>query len=87
MKEAFYIARHRQPGPVLVDVAKDALQAETEFRGRPCSTCPAITRDAAAFPAGPRGGPADRRGQPPGALCGRGVIKAGPARNCWSWPS
>jgi acetolactate synthase-1/2/3 large subunit len=31
MKEAFHIARTGRPGPVLVDVAKDAQYAETEF--------------------------------------------------------
>ncbi len=30
--EAFYIARTGRPGPVLVDIAKDALQMKTEFR-------------------------------------------------------
>ena len=30
--EAFYIASTGRPGPVLVDVAKDALQAQTTFR-------------------------------------------------------
>jgi acetolactate synthase-1/2/3 large subunit len=30
--EAFYIARTGRPGPVLVDVSKDALQASTTFR-------------------------------------------------------
>ncbi len=30
--EAFYIARTGRPGPVLVDVSKDALQASTQFR-------------------------------------------------------
>src|SRR4051794_19768058 len=30
--EAFYIASTGRPGPVLVDVAKDALQAQTRFR-------------------------------------------------------
>src|SRR4029079_1321664 len=29
--EAFYIASTRRPGPVLVDVAKDAMQAQTTF--------------------------------------------------------
>ena len=29
--EAFYIANSGRPGPVLVDIAKDALQKETEF--------------------------------------------------------
>jgi acetolactate synthase-1/2/3 large subunit len=31
MKEAFHIARTGRPGPVLVDIAKDTQQAETEF--------------------------------------------------------
>ena len=31
MKEAFYIARTGRPGPVLVDITKDALAARSEF--------------------------------------------------------
>ena len=31
MKEAFYLARTGRPGPVLVDVPKDVLLAETSF--------------------------------------------------------
>ncbi len=31
LKEAFYIARTGRPGPVLIDICKDAQQAETEF--------------------------------------------------------
>ncbi|MCW5851219.1 MAG: biosynthetic-type acetolactate synthase large subunit [Anaerolineae bacterium] len=31
MREAFYIARSGRPGPVLVDIAKDAQQASLEF--------------------------------------------------------
>ncbi len=31
MKEAFYLARTGRPGPVLVDIPKDVLQAETTF--------------------------------------------------------
>src|SRR5258708_25024592 len=30
--EAFHVAATGRPGPVLVDIAKDALQAVTEFR-------------------------------------------------------
>ncbi|MGH8870320.1 MAG: acetolactate synthase large subunit [Actinomycetes bacterium] len=33
--EAFHIAESGRPGPVLVDVSKDALQARTEFRWPP----------------------------------------------------
>src|ERR1043165_1458193 len=31
IREAFAIARHGRPGPVLVDICKDAQQASTEF--------------------------------------------------------
>jgi len=31
VKEAFYIARTGRPGPVVIDIAKDAQQKETEF--------------------------------------------------------
>jgi acetolactate synthase-1/2/3 large subunit len=31
MKEAFYIAQTGRPGPVLIDIAKDAQMAETDF--------------------------------------------------------
>src|SRR5260370_41255848 len=30
--EAFHVASTGRPGPVLVDIAKDALQAKTQFR-------------------------------------------------------
>jgi acetolactate synthase I/II/III large subunit len=32
IKEAFYLARSGRPGPVLVDLPKDVVQAKTEFR-------------------------------------------------------
>src|SRR4029450_10136889 len=31
VREAFAIAKHGRPGPVLVDICKDAQQAKTEF--------------------------------------------------------
>jgi acetolactate synthase-1/2/3 large subunit len=37
MKEAFYVARTGRPGPVLVDIPKDVLQAEIEWDGYPQS--------------------------------------------------
>jgi acetolactate synthase-1/2/3 large subunit len=33
LKEAFYIARSGRPGPVLVDLPKDVLQASTTYKG------------------------------------------------------
>lgn len=33
LREAFYIARSGRPGPVLVDITKDAQQAEVDWRG------------------------------------------------------
>ncbi|HQN20324.1 MAG TPA: thiamine pyrophosphate-binding protein, partial [Syntrophobacteraceae bacterium] len=32
IKEAFYLARKGRPGPVVVDLPKDMIQSETEFR-------------------------------------------------------
>ncbi len=38
--EAFHIASTGRPGPVLVDISKDALQAMTTFEWPETSTCP-----------------------------------------------
>ncbi|KRV49373.1 acetolactate synthase 1 catalytic subunit [Wenjunlia vitaminophila] len=38
--EAFHIASTGRPGPVLVDIAKDALQAQTTFRWPPATDLP-----------------------------------------------
>ncbi len=35
ISEAFYVARSGRPGPVLVDITKDAQQATCEFDGKP----------------------------------------------------
>jgi acetolactate synthase-1/2/3 large subunit len=35
ISEAFYVARSGRPGPVLVDITKDAQQSNCEFDGRP----------------------------------------------------
>ena len=67
--EAFYIASTGRPGPVLVDVAKSALQAQTTFDW-PDRAAPARlpAGDPPALQADPRGRPADPRVAPPGAL-------------------
>ena len=43
--EAFHVASTGRPGPVLVDIAKDALQADDRLQlAGARSTCPATTR-------------------------------------------
>ena len=87
--EAFHIASTGRPGPVLVDIAKDALQAQTTF-GWPAAARPARLPpgDQAARQADPRGRPADRRGPTPGALRRRRRHQgAAPPPSCAAWPS
>ena len=77
--EAFHIASTGRPGPVLVDIAKDALQAQTTFcwppQHGPARLPPG---DQAARQADPRGRQADhRRPSGPVLYVGGGVIKAG----------
>ena len=66
--EAFHIASTGRPGPVLVDIAKDALQAKTDFQlaaaAGPARLPPG---DQAARQADPRGRQADHRR--PSARC------------------
>ena len=60
--EAFYIASTGRPGPVLVDISKDALQAQTTFVWPTELNLPGyrpVTKPARQ--AGARGRPADRR--------------------------
>lgn len=40
LAEAFHIASTGRPGPVLVDISKDALTAGPTSPGRPRSNCP-----------------------------------------------
>ena len=76
--EAFHIASTGRPGPVLVDISKDALQDDHDVplaqAGRP-ARLPA--GQPPARQAGPRGGAADRRGPAqPVLYVGGGVLKA-----------
>ena len=67
--EAFHIASTGRPGPVLVDIAKSALQAMTTYAW-PTELQPARLPpgDPAALQADPRGRPADPRVAAPGAV-------------------
>ena len=67
--EAFHIASTGRPGPVLVDIAKDALQAQTTFSWPPQHGPARLPPgDQAARQADPRGRQADHPGQAPGAV-------------------
>ncbi len=67
--EAFHIASTGRPGPVLVDIPKDVLQAQTTFSWPPTLDLPGYRPvTPAARQADPRGGPADRAGPAAGAL-------------------
>ena len=67
--EAFHIASTGRPGPVLVDIPKDVLQAQTTFTWPPELRPARLPADhPAARQADPRGRQADQRGAAPGAL-------------------
>ena len=62
--EAFHIASTGRPGPVLVDISKDALQKADHVHVAVRARAAGVPPDhAAARQAGARGGPAHRRGQ------------------------
>ena len=81
LREAFAIARHGRPGPVLVDICKDAQQKTTEFvwpdqvHYPTLRECPAPTQDDIE-----RAVELIRRAERPIILAGHGVIKSGATR-------
>ena len=89
LAEAFHLAATGRPGPVLVDIPKDVLQAQTTFAWPPTLDLPGYRPDPApARQADPRGGPADRRR--PGARCctsAAACSRPAPPTGCASWPS
>ena len=89
LAEAFHLASTGRPGPVLVDIPKDVLQAQTMFSWPPHAGPARLPADPApARQADPRGGPADRgarsaRCSTSAAACSRPA----PPTGCASWPS
>jgi acetolactate synthase-1/2/3 large subunit len=77
LREAFHIARSGRPGPVLVDITKDAQQADADWRDGP-------VRLRSARPE-PRAGASElgraldllAHAERPVVFCGQGVIKSG----------
>ena len=86
--EAFYIASTGRPGPVLVDIAKSALQAMTTFQWPTELHLPGyrpVTR-----PHSKQIREAARlilEARRPVLYVGGGTIRAGASRSCGSWPS
>lgn len=78
MKEAFVIARSGRPGPVLVDITKDAQQAKTDFEYPAHVELPGL-HDAAPPDAGSLARAAEliERAERPLILAGAGVIRSG----------
>ena len=69
MAEAFHIARSGRPGPVLVDIPKDVLQATVHVQLAAAVRAAGLQAEhQAAQPSGPRGRQADRGGAQAGAL-------------------
>jgi acetolactate synthase-1/2/3 large subunit len=76
VREAFLVARSGRPGPVLLDITKDAQQSRAEFdwdgaapRGRLGRRLPALDRDGLA-----RAADLINRAERPLILAGRGVM-------------
>jgi acetolactate synthase-1/2/3 large subunit len=78
VREAFLVARSGRPGPVLVDICKDAQQAKVEFEWPETVTLPGLE-----LPAPPRDEDLARaaellqKAERPLILAGAGVIKSG----------
>ena len=89
MAEAFHLASTGRPGPVLVDVAKDAQQGQMTFSWPPKIDLPGY-RPGGARPqqAGPRGRPAHcRRPASPCSTSAAEWSRPTPRRNCANSPS
>ena len=81
LREAFAIARHGRPGPVLVDICKDAQQKEAVFEWPDVPDYPSL-RERAPVTASDldRAVALIRAAERPVILAGHGVIKSGATR-------
>ena len=79
LRKAFAIATSGRPGPVLVDITKNAQQEETEFEPAPAaSTAPLKTeRTAGAATSIARANELLSKAKKPVILAGHGILKSG----------
>jgi len=81
--EAFHVARSGRPGPVVIDLPKDVLQAKTSYAGAPAASArkhrsynPQVKGDPRAIEAAVE---LLAKAKKPLFYCGGGVINSGPA--------
>src|SRR3989454_984936 len=78
IREAFFIAKAGRPGPVLVDICKDAQQAKTEFVWPETVDLPGLEEAAPPDPkALARAAELIKAAERPLILAGHGVLKSG----------
>jgi acetolactate synthase-1/2/3 large subunit len=78
MREAFVIARSGRPGPVLVDITKDAQQAKTDFQYPETVHLPGLHEPEAPDPESlARAAELIAKAERPLILAGAGVIRSG----------
>ena len=88
--EALYVARSGRPGPVLIDITKDAQQATTELDWNPQDVkLPGYRPGFAEPPTPSTGAPRGSSTAPSGRSSWPGTASCSPARRrrCASWPS
>src|SRR6187455_3032711 len=77
LRRAFEIATSGRPGPVLVDITKNAQQEETEFEPAPAKAAPPVaTRTAGAATLVARASELLAKAKKPVILAGHGILKS-----------